>query len=129
MTKEQILNGNRLIADSPFSKEELRMAIEKDKKAGESDYYCYGNLGFHSSFDWIMPVIIKIQSETECVFQIYKKGIVCIYDYNVWQLREDMIELRHQYNFNDNNPLPHLWQAVTDYIQWRNAKNTPPTTI
>ena len=59
MSKElgdlEIFEGNRLIADSPFSHEGLRISISKAKALGESDEYIYGHFKFHCQWNLIVP--------------------------------------------------------------------------
>lgn len=53
--------GNRLIADSPFSNDNLRNSIKIDC-LNFSEEYAYSNLRYHSSWDWLMPIVEKIES-------------------------------------------------------------------
>lgn len=65
MSPEEILEGNKLIVHSPFSHEGMRKIIDQDiKDYGESHYM---DLKYHSSWDWLMPVVerIFVQREVE----------------------------------------------------------------
>lgn len=48
-----------MIADSPFSNEELRKTIANDKRH-LSEEYAYANLHFHDSDSWLLPVARNI---------------------------------------------------------------------
>ena len=82
--------------------------------------YMQGQLKYNSSWDWLMPVVEKIEKETDAVFQIYKRAVVCIYDYNKWQLDESLIDLRKQYNIRENTKIEAVWLAVVEFIKWYN---------
>lgn len=56
--------GNRLIADSPFSNDNLRNSIKIDC-LNFSEEYAYSNLRYHSSWDWLMPCIGKISNQCD----------------------------------------------------------------
>lgn len=58
MTQEQILEGNKLIAEFMGALDfmnSMRFGDNPEKELGR--YYDYSELKYHSSWDWIMPVL------------------------------------------------------------------------
>lgn len=134
MTQEEINAGNRLIADSPFSHEGLRKTIKKDKQH-LSDEFAYSNLRFHSSWDWLMPVVEKIES-MGYDFQIdgrnnaewkkirenstnKKMSVVQI----AQQLPEPKV-FKCAYYDKPAEKINAVFQVVCEFINWYNQKQT-----
>jgi len=124
MKKEQVLEGNKLIAE--FMGAEIKGNLCKFYKHPifdviEIEFSPINWLNYRSSWDWLMPVVEKIESSTNAVFQIYARAIVCIYDYNIWQCNDDRLDLRHQYDFTfDSSKREAVYKAVVEFIKWYN---------
>ncbi len=120
MTKDEIDNGNKLIQQWLYENNGI-------------GYWSNEPLNFNNDYGWIMPVVEKIENQTNAVFQIYKRSIICIYDYNEWQgfekTRLDLIS-EHKYNrteFRDEEWIPFqkldtIWIAVVGFIKWHNSQ-------
>jgi len=114
MTQEQI-EGNKIIAE--FMEGSLvkdHSILDDDKGAtwmrlkryevGKFGYYEINDLKFHSSFDWLMPVVEKIGKLSP--FTIYEKGMRISDAGVVCKLYDSLIE--------------NIWNAVILYIKFYN---------
>lgn len=114
MTKE-IESGNRLIAefmgyrlDDKFSKAFKGIKLWTSSPDFDNPLYklLEGNelkqLYFHSSWDWLMPVVEKIKNISIEQFYEKKKVMNALYDVDI--------------NI--------LWQAVVEFIKWYNTTKT-----
>ena len=60
MTQEEIIEGNKLIAE--FMGYELAGPGFPSGYFVNNDYFHFENLKFHTSWNWLMPVVEKIES-------------------------------------------------------------------
>lgn len=116
--KENIPENNRLIAE--FMGGELR----EDKHEPKDSFYVFvdppkgrtgemiSDLQYHTSWDWLMPVVIKIWSITGHRSLFY-------FDLPVKDDTEkvDTIFATH---LNDKEPLLQVYSAVVEFIKWYN---------
>ena len=110
MTQEEI-EGNTMIAEFM----EWRMANDgyNDTMFNGTDKYCMiDNLKYHSSWDWLMPVVEKIEKIKGV--HIFIKGNRC--------------EILN-YGFEMDSPssvykIESVWLAVVEFIKWYN-QNKP----
>ena len=111
MSNEEILAGNQLLAefmggvlDSPQSK--YYYFPEKGRYETE--------LKYHSSWDWLMSVVEKIES---LGFDVKIKGIAC----SINRLCED--ETIIQFVLGDRaRKIELVWSVVLDFIKWYNEQ-------
>jgi hypothetical protein len=86
--------------------------IECDCPTGEPDEWC-----FNSSWDWLMPVVEKIEIECKCDVNIYGH-------YNwVTPFRCTILDNRNKeivYQSNDSK-IQCVYDAVIEFIKWWNA--------
>lgn len=106
MTKEEIIAGNKLIAE-----------FMKKGKIHPND------LKYHSSWDWLMPVVEKIEQrfidnqDAESGFSIRIEAYLCVI--------EGMLGNQISEGFEDKKILS-VWKAIVDFIEWYNSQ--PQTT-
>jgi len=121
MSKEEILEGNKLIAK--FMGAEVSQAYSKTKEQdGVMFYYpkdsspdMFRNLSsasikYHSSWDWLMPVYIKIAKE-EKLWGDYEKSII------IFNIMYDRL--------GDAEGIDKVYESVVEFIKWYN-QNTKP---
>ncbi len=123
METKQILDCNKMIAEfmgvMPIKGWCDGYALNK---AGlPFNYGAMGNgtsdLKFHSSWDWLMPVVEKIEGlddnegEFDCHFEILRDGCLVI----AWH-GETIIEIY------GNTKIESVWLAVVEFIKWRNEQ-------
>jgi hypothetical protein len=56
----EIIEGNKLIAHSPFASDQMKAWVIKAEKRNELDQL-YERLKYHSSWDWLMDVWAKLR--------------------------------------------------------------------
>lgn len=123
MSEQEILKGNKLIAEF--------LGIEK-KIYGETGITYYIDnipyqlfkLKYHSSWDWLMPVVEKIEKLSTISFECkyydpdYKredyevKSFYFIYSYS---------SQNKKFIANSNNKLEAYWLAVVEFIKYYNS--------
>ena len=111
MTNEEILAGNPLFAEFMGGKLD----------SPQSKYYYFHDKGryelelkYHSSWDWLMPVVEKIES---LGFDIKIKGIAC----SIRRLCED--ETIIQFVLGDRARKRELvWATCLEFIKWYNEQ-------
>ncbi len=57
---QEIFEGNKIIAQSPFSKQGLKNTIANDTICF-SEGFAYSGIRFHDSFDWQMSIVEEIE--------------------------------------------------------------------
>ena len=125
MENKEILEGNKLIAEfmggeifTDFDGGYKRVRnIEPNKKTSR---YLW-NLEYHISWDWIMPVVDKIEKKG-CIIEI-SYSIVCM-------CRICIIGKKYEKAFNiinDNNggiqPISAVYKSIVEFIKWYNQNN------
>lgn len=114
---EEVKEGNKLIANSPFSNKSLREAIERDLK-NHGEIYAYGGIMYHSSWDWLMPVVEKIEKHG-CIVEIWlsnAKGCRITKVLSKTKSWSAPVE--------SNNTIEAVYQAVVEFIKWFNQQST-----
>ena len=142
MTNKEILDGNKLIAEflgfefkNGVAQNEVFYTLEKEHPIYLQGY-SYKCAKFHSSWDWMMPVIDKIESlEGNNPFKDNPKvkfqgDHVEIFWYSTY--RGDCIYWKN-YTGIDNNTYQHknqedsrilaAFRAIIEFIKWYNKKN------
>lgn len=114
--KEEILEGNKLIAEF------MGCEFGHGFWAGAGDYFFPGNtataseLKYHSSWDWLMPVVEKIE-KVGCVVQIWKS--------NAAGCKITKIGSRHEkpksFTIEGNSLIEAVYETVVDFIKWHNT--------
>ena len=120
MTQKEIQSGNLLIAK--FMGEGF--AVDGMNPLWLHKHYQRKSIKFHSSFDWIMPVVVKIESGGNIRVKI--EGYLC----DIYQTKrnpkkkenggfEDILLVSEKHN--DKNTL--IWMAIVKYIKWYYGQN------
>jgi hypothetical protein len=116
MNEQEIIDGNNLIAeylgvdiqysDTVYkdSRSELRHIIDnRDKSEG---------LLFHCSWDWLMPVVGKIETEDIVVVKISLFG--CVIENQKMMNTQNIISTDI---YGNTTKLLSVWQAVVNYLK------------
>ena len=119
MTPEEILKGNRLIAefmdlDVLYGDYVLHESAEKGKAT---------KMKYHSSWDWLMPVVDKIESLTDgtktCLYWFeITPSFVLLYSHPQLEKIPDF-----EIKVENNNKLEAVWNGVVRFIEWYNQQN------
>lgn len=129
MNKKIIIEGNKLIAESPFGNCDLlnekvfryrHWGVDWNNQRASQDWAAEG-LKYHSSWDWLMPVIEKIEHCEDTNDRGYSFH-VCIFDKDC-HIYEDV---------NDEDPpvitqeaetkIIATWKAVIEFIKFKNSQ-------
>jgi len=113
MTQQEIIEGNKLIA-------EFMGFLFDESKTDDHKFYSestqggwtskrYVNPKYHSSWDWLMPVVEKI-NET-CKNTGYVDDII-LFDLHIVGCA-----------------ISDVWQGCIDYIRWFNTQSTNPLPV
>jgi len=120
MTNEEIIKGNTLICEF------MGWEIEKGMAGIDNPFYTNNNgfsisrpssMGFHSSWDWLMPVCAKINSKEStftCELNGVKNSITC-YINSMREMKKGLIEI----------DILKTWSGVIFFIEKYNAIISP----
>ena len=120
MIDKETIKSNKLIAEFMG----FKMIVEdyfgiNIVKSPTSETYDLHGLKYHCSWDWLMPVLDKIE-RSGCIIEIsYALVVTC---------RICVIGNRGEKAFsiiNDNNgelPITAIYKSVVEYIEWNNKK-------
>jgi len=122
MENDEIIEGNKLIAEfmgGKFRKSKDKNTLNKYFDLKDKGYFYYENeIRYHTSWDWIMPVVDKIEQKG-CIVEI-SYSLVCM-------CRICVIGQKHENTFNiinDNNgglePIIAIYKSVVEFIKWYN---------
>ena len=119
MTNEEIIEGNKKIAEfmgwkkvTSYNGEVWDMSnVDKSQESLFGELVDKNNGKYHSSWDWIMPVVEKIES----------KGYFCMI--NKWTsvytgTDGERIEVT---TVQGNTKILNTWKAVLEFITWYNS--------
>jgi hypothetical protein len=101
MNKEQVIEGNKLIAE--FMGWEYHKGFLCNPLGGSPLTLKVEELIYHSSWDWLMPVVIKI-------FQLK----------NIEGLYKQLNQLTEAYMLMDKK---YIYKSVIQFIQWYNQQS------
>lgn len=124
LTEKQILQGNTIIAD---------FFAEKREHLGSSFYYKHGvvysgfgihDAKYHSSWDWLMPVVEKIENleDGEYMFEICgrRSTISIMVNHN----RYDNVIITEFHTGNSNSKIEAVWLSIVEFIkEYNKIKN------
>jgi len=132
MTKEEIFEGNKLIVEFMEVDKKISSAGYIHSWSDPPFYYTTENSKekvihniikyskYHSSYDWLMPVLKKINLE-------YNTTIGIIADENIQyceivsNIHNDLLQITWKESRIDEIPLIELvYSAVIEFIKWRN---------
>lgn len=123
MTKEEILEGNKLIAEFMGGKFFADTGTILEQHIVSPSGYavkCIDKLKYHTAWDWLMPVVEKIRLSSERFVLVQNSGSVILRTNDGKQTRDFDCQIQQPGVFA-------VWQAVTQFITWYNSTN--PTTI
>jgi hypothetical protein len=133
------IEGNKLIAESPFSnerhREQLLRDIAFDKTQGENfhanELATVSTFKYHTSWEWLMPVVEKIGEYHWPEYWLHGKDP----DAGEWDdtayprtfgMRDKegnyMVRINASQVFSAKTLIEATWLAVIDFIQWYNSQ-------
>ncbi len=139
MEETKIIEENKLIAEFmgykyfPYSKGSVGIPGWKKHENSHlkigNGYLCRAtkDIYYHSSWDWLMKVVEKIEAETAAVFQIFKRQVDIYYEYDKFQLtEEDYLPKEYKIRHDGDYPtkIKAIYAATVDYIRWSNQQKS-----
>lgn len=127
-------DGNELIA--------VFMGLEKDfnenKNGGQWEYLIDGywlpvrKMKYHTSWDWLMPVVEKINKDGKFRVRILfdangTNGIYGCYIDKVEWINNYLQDERISGYSNIDSPIESVYKAIVKFIKWYNLQNTTST--
>lgn len=110
------VEGNKLIAEfmgGQFNVDGKFVYFPLPKNKG----YKSENLLYHTSWDWLMPVVIKIWDNN---YEVRISSTEC----NIRDNHDE--ELIARFQIIPDDIMSAVWKAVVQFIQWYNKKNRLP---
>lgn len=108
MTKKEIIQNNRLIAKFMGVSDKIVIKYDENPKI----WNC--NIKYHVSWDWLMPVVKKIESLN---YEVAIKGISC-------SIRKlfDIEPIIHLVCGNKRDKIGLVYRTIIKFIEWYNNK-------
>lgn len=129
MSEQEILEGNKLIAEF-MGIYNSQLLLNINENIG-SQYIPYlgddyiSNLKFHSSWDWLMPVVEKIENDLQDSFN------VDIINKNQCEIVRNGNEFICGYGFEtiNHSKIEAVYNSIVEFIKWYNGSvsKTLPT--
>lgn len=133
MTQEEIIEGNKLIAEFmelEFSKVAKGLPDIKYRhrftQHGFYDETHEGMLLFHSSWDWLMPIVEKIEN----IFILHKYSVTIAIESDIpviitvhfYQSDPTKQRLYKQFRGISPNRIEAVYKTVVEFIKWYNKQ-------
>lgn len=118
MNEEKTQQETALIAGfmglsfDPAKKDEARFYTSKEMGGWVSKSYC--NPQYHSSWDWLMPVVSRIEA-FGYKFQICRKRVA---------IMEDSGAQPHVLTVKEGTKKQSVYKAIVDFVTWHNKQLT-----
>lgn len=125
MEANTIVEGNKLIAEfigiSDFTLNEFDkfLVTDNNKVIG---YFSYEDLKYHTSWDWLMPVVEKIEVEQGCIIEIWLSlGKGC----RINRLQpKGSNPITIPFSYESNSTIEAVWHTVVQFIKWYNQQQS-----
>jgi hypothetical protein len=116
MTKEEILEGNRLIIESPFCPESIKINIEHFKESGNeiglNEYL--ERLNIDKDWNLLMEVVEKIEA---LGFQVFIHNEGCYM--RKWHWKGNF----PYFGSVGQTKIEATYKVITDFIKWHNSQS------
>lgn len=130
MKQKQILEGNNLIAEFMGYKVRETGDTTSDSRFGVGTWFLYtkdgvtsDNVFFNSSWDWLMPVVEKIEKlgyHTRICFDDFGSWMQIHYGLSVADTDETKAV-----NMNGKTKIENTFKSVVEFIKWYNKNGKP----
>jgi len=116
-----IIEGNKLISNFM----ELVVNEEPIRVGGIKVNDTYDSLHYHDNWEWLMPVVIKIESTQGMSIRVEISGYIC----EIYQTKRNPA-IKENGGFQDislvsekhNDKLALVWMSVVQFIKWYNQQ-------
>jgi hypothetical protein len=119
------IEGNKLIAEFMGASENHRGWISIPHRGwGYQKKHYPGQLKYHKDWQWLMPVIEKIESLSASIYWAFsveiRKNFCAVYCHEKGKM--DGMIYQTPYGTNPESKIVAVWDAVIDFIQWYNKQ-------
>jgi len=116
MTQEETKKGNKLIAEF----EHRKFFGNLIDKFGEGTFNELPEMNYHTSWDWLMPVVEKIEKDFDFAFNIFKN--------ETWIADEEYRNTAKGWNrqVKTDSKINSVYQSVIQFINWYNTQTPHP---
>lgn len=114
----ETLEGNKLIAEfmGNYVDTESHNAPLVSEPSG--NYYYLNDCEYRTSWEWLMPVVEKIEADADFLVHISKVSTLIMDNRPI-----ESVEVCHVYSAVCGGYKQMIWQAVVQFIQWYNQQN------
>lgn len=125
----EINSGNKLIAEfmgaEPDDKYPTLYFIEPHLNHNETHDFYIGNMRYHTSWDWLMPVVekicrVKIGDGIETILYAYPRTFGMLNEKG-----EIMVRFNGFFLHESNSLIDATWKGVVEFIKYINSANYP----
>ncbi len=121
LTEQKILKGNKLIAEfmgykweRPISKKTHKQEVCDRMFINENDYIThYNQLKYHSSWDWLMPVVLKISKDYCLDFELIIYGSSC---------HIKSLDKKYPSFMGTGICIEAVYECIIEFIKWHNQQ-------
>jgi hypothetical protein len=118
ISKIDIIEGNALIIEimnyhkTKQTDNQLR-PIYRVKILGHSTLHTIGTMPHHKSWDWLMPVLEKIEN----IVGLYTPNILI--QYHACIIEDEDVYGLFKFQNSDNSKIIAVWKSVIEFLKWR----------
>lgn len=119
MTRQEIIEGNKLIHEFKFP-----LSYTDGKKSMNNNYLKTKKLKYHCSWDWLMPVVEKIEGmNIEINNVITSVDITIVYGGCIIKDKDNLglVDI-YKHSTDSSNKLESTYEAVVEFIKWHNKQ-------
>jgi hypothetical protein len=125
MNTPEVREGNVLIANFVAATNVGKPEWEYTYWMIDGKSYREDELKYHSSWDWLMPVVEKIETlfDNNIVVNIYDER--CTIEVSTQYAMAKDFHLPNEFYNNEGPKIKSVWLSVTEFLQWYNQNNQP----
>lgn len=117
MKEQEVIEGNKLIAE--FMGFET---IIHDGKLCRKRHWTNESTEYHSSWDWLMPVVEKIENSLKLKYEVEIGNNLYAVNENLYRCIIHDAGNAFHLELESNSKAESVWLAVTKFIQWYNQQ-------
>lgn len=130
MTQEKIIEGNKLIelfySGRTLSTDDTFFGRKQGMPKQYENWYdivSVGDLKYHSSWDWLMPVVDKVEQLFEGSISVNIYDDRCTIEISTQYAMATDIHLPDEFYNNEGPKIRSTWLSIVQFITWYNTQN------
>jgi hypothetical protein len=126
MTQKEIIEGNKLIAEFMGYEKTIYSDVFRGElyalDVSKGEIYAISQMQYHTSWDWIMPVVEKIESIEDCEKNNFQFSILSDNECEIFGKYIDYQHPRFSYLncVKENSKIKSVYKTAIDFIKWYN---------